>query len=145
MLLFGTCPVLLSRPPPSFKNIGGSSGLILYSLFNNKKCILSLYNSLLEIYCHFFLNKKGSKLKIVEVTYFKSFSFFLQRRWIKAVVGISSGKAMIIAAQFIRTNWFLCGILILICFASIAPSIGARGGRKSIYISKQLISSNITK
>lgn len=52
---------------------------------------------------------------------------------------------MIIVAQFIRTNWFLCGILIVICFASIAPSIGARGGRKSIYISKQLISSNITK
>lgn len=144
MLLFGTCPVLLSRPPPSFKNIAGSSGLILYSLFNYKKCILSLYNTW---NITFFLNKKGSKLEIVEVRLLilKHSHFSFSAGGKKAVVGISSGKAMIIVAQFIRTNWFLCGILIVICFASIAPSIGARGGRKSIYISKQLISSNITK
>lgn len=63
----------------------------------------------------------------------------------KAVVGSISGKAMIIVAQFIRTNWFICGILIVICFASIAPSIGAKGGRKSqlFTFQKQLISSNV--
>ncbi|XP_022323056.2 sodium/bile acid cotransporter 7-like isoform X1 [Crassostrea virginica] len=35
---------------------------------------------------------------------------------------------IIIVPQFIRNNWFLCGILAVICFASFIPSIGARGG-----------------
>ncbi|XP_062612126.1 sodium/bile acid cotransporter 7-like isoform X1 [Saccostrea cucullata] len=35
---------------------------------------------------------------------------------------------MIIVPQFIRTNWFLCGIVFAICLASVAPSVGAKGG-----------------
>ncbi|XP_056010686.1 sodium/bile acid cotransporter 7-like isoform X4 [Ostrea edulis] len=35
---------------------------------------------------------------------------------------------MIIVPQLIRTNWFLCGIVFVICLASVAPTIGAKGG-----------------
>lgn len=68
-------------------------------------------------------------INLTIVRFYLIFIFSLRKKGRPNEFFGSSGREMIIIVpQFIRTNWFLCGILAVICFASFIPSIGARGG-----------------